>query len=355
MARRGTVLLQNDDDLLPLADKNGLTISVVGPHAQPTPTSGGGAAKVDAVDPRSILGAVLEIAPGISLSRDPDKLADSDAVVVCVGFDDKLEGEALDRPFELPWKQEMLIRDCVAANPNTVVVLIAGGGVAMGNWIDNVKAVLHAWYPGEIGTLALAEILFGRCNPSGKLPISIERNPVDAPAYDNYLPPGANLYTEPDFGFRPIPVFPVSYKEGVFVGYRHYDRAGTEPLFPFGYGLSYTTFRYENLEIEQHEHGATVQCDITNTGDIAGDEIVQVYVGAPECSVERPVRELKGFSRISLSAGETGRVQFNLPRRAFAFYDVKTQSWRIEPGTFTIEIAASARDIRLSSDICLGS
>jgi beta-glucosidase len=347
VARRGTVLLRNEGPVLPLSNTI-RTLSVVGPRAFPTPTSGGGSAKVDPVDPRSILGCILEIAPEVQVTRSEETLSQSDAVVVCVGFDSGSEGEGADRPFELPWKQAELIRKCAAANPNTIVVIVAGGGVDMANWIDSVKAVLHAWYPGEIGAMAVAEILFGRCNPSGKLPISIERSWRDAPAYGHYLPDGAHIDPIPDYEGRGRPVFPIRYEEGVFVGYRHYDRNGTAPLFAFGHGLSYTSFTYGGLTMERSDTGVTVSCTVTNSGTVAGGEVVQVYVGDPQCSVARPMRELKGFARVELAAGESRTVRIELPERAFAFYDVAGKRWRIEPGEFVIEVGASSRDIRLT-------
>lgn len=350
VARKGTVLLKNEGPLLPL-DLGMRRLSVLGPCAFPTPTSGGGAAKVEAIDPRSILGSVLELAPNVNVSRDEDTLAQSDAVLVCVGFDAATEQEGADRPFGLPWKQVELIRKCAAANPNTIVVIVGGGGVAMADWIDPVKAVVHGWYPGEIGSVAIAEILFGRCNPSGKLPISIERTWRDAPAYGAYLPDGESLYTDPDYCSQCRPFFQVHYKECVFVGYRHYDRNGTAPLFAFGHGLSYTTFTYGGLTIERSDTGVAVCCTVTNSGAVAGGEVVQVYVGDPQSTVPRPVRELKGFTRVELAAGESQTVRIELPERAFAFYDVTAKRWRIEPGEFVIEVGASSRDIRLTGRI----
>ena len=347
VARRGTVLLKNEGSLLPLKKEAG-RLSVVGPNACPTPASGGGAALVEAIDPRSILGAVLDQAPDVRISRDEAAVGHSDAVLVCVGLNDKREGEAFDRPFELPWQQVALIRECVAANPNVIVVVNAGGGVAMGDWIDDVSAVLHGWYPGEVGAVAVAEILFGAINPSGKLPMSIERVWRDAPAYGHYLPEGADFYTEPDFTSQCRPVFQVPYAEGVFAGYRHYDRTGKDPLFAFGHGLSYTSFSYADMRFEWTAEGATVFCAVTNTGPVAGEEVVQVYVGDSECSVPRPVRELKGFARVALAPGESRIVRVDLPRRAFMFFDADNAAWKLEPGTFNIEIGASSRDIRLT-------
>lgn len=347
VARRGTVLLKNDSSALPLG-KAVRTLCVVGPNACPTPTSGGGAAVVEAINSCSILGSVLELAPDVRVSRDEGDVSQSDAVLVCVGLNEKLEGEAFDRPFELPWQQVDLIRKCAAANPRTVVVVNAGGGVAMGDWIDGVKAVLYGWYPGEVGSLAVAEILFGHTNPSGKLPISIERSSVDAPAYGRYLPEGSDFYTDPDFFSQFRPPFEIRYEEGVFFGYRHYDHTGKEPLFAFGHGLSYAKFEYADIKCETIEDEVRVTCTVTNTGTCLGEEVVQVYIGSAQGDKPRPLRELKGFDRVALQAGESRTVRVDLPPEAFDSYDATGALVKGRPGRFTIEIGASARDIRLS-------
>lgn len=354
-AREGSVLLRNRDGLLPLAPTM-KTLAVVGPAACPTPTSGGGAARVAAVDPVSILGAINRLAPAVRLTRGErdDDLKTADAVIVCVGYDAEREREGCDRPFELPWPQVQLIRRCTAANPNTIVVVVAGGGVEMASWIDGTAAVLHAWYPGENGCQAVAEILFGEVNPSGRLPFTLERAWPDAAAFGHYIPEGEAHYADPDYVSQYRPAFDVAYAEGVFGGYAHFDRSGTAPLFPFGFGLSYTTFAYAGLAVRATaEGGAEVRFRVRNTGGCAGAEVAQVYVGDLVATVPRPVKELKGFVKLFLQPGEEREAVVTLERRAFAFYDVATHAWCVEPGEFRISVGASARDLRLNASLTL--
>lgn len=352
VARKGVVLLKNERALLPLKLKGG-QINIVGPYASATPT-GGGAARVEPVDPQSILGSVSDLAPEVDVIRGELKMESAAAVIVCVGFNEKLEHEGSDRPFELPWEHEALIRRCAKANPNTIVVLFGGGAIGMDTWVDEVAAVLHAWYPGEKGGLAVAEILLGLVNPCGKLPISIERRWEDAPAFANYIPNGAAIYEAPDYVGRGRPQLDVHYEEGVFCGYRHYDKTGAAPLFPFGHGLSYTTFGYSGLKLTRTTNGEVeVAFTVKNTGAVAGREITQIYIGDAQASVPRPLRELKGFETVSLKPGESAEVKVSLGQRAFSFYDVAAKQWRLEPGEFQIEVGASSRDLRLNGCITL--
>jgi beta-glucosidase len=267
----------------------------------------------------------------------------ADAVVLAAGFDATDEGESSDRMFRLPPGQDELISQIAAANKNTIVVLNSGGGVDMSAWIDEVPALLQAWYPGQEGGTALAQLLFGGFSPSGRLPISIERRWEDNPVHDSYYPkPGEKE---------------VEYKENVFVGYRHYDKAGIKPLFPFGYGLSYTTFAYKNLQVSPAEASGdphvVVSFDVTNTGRRPGADVAQVYVGDSHAPVPRPVKELKGFSRTELNPGETKHVQVEMDRRAFSYYDVKSHSWTIAPGDFDIYVARSSAEIELTGKVTL--
>lgn len=355
-AREGMVLLRNRDNLLPLNAKPGMRICVAGPAANPTPTSGGGAAEVKAVDPVSILGAICALAPEATVLRTDraEELAKADAVIVCVGYDAEREREGLDRPWELNWHRDVnVIRHCQNHNSNTIVVIVAGGGVEMASWIDKTAAVLHAWYPGENGCQAIAEILFGTVNPSGRLPISIARSWEDGAAAD-YMPPGGSHYTVPDYDWPARAVFDVKYAEGVFVGYRHFDRTGKTPLFPFGFGLSYTTFEYAGLRVQKNAAGGVdVTFRVRNTGTRAGAEVAQVYVGDVQSSVPRPVKELKGFARLVLDSGQEQETTVTLDRRAFAFYDVARQDWVVEPGDFRICVASNAQDVRLEAKLAM--
>ncbi len=264
--------------------------------------------------------------------------AQADAVVLAVGFDAEDEGESSDREFQLPPVQDELIREISSANKNTVVALTSGGGVDMSGWIDRIPALLETWYSGQEGGMALAQILFGDFSPSGKLPISIERRWEDNAVHDSYYPNSGSKDVE--------------YKEGIFVGYRHFDKSGIKPLFPFGYGLSYTTFSYKNLIISRGsasgDQTVVVSFDITNTGSRRGAEVAQVYVGDKHAPVPRPVKELKGFAKVDLTPGETKYVEVTLDRRAFSYYDVSHHAWTVSPGDFEIDVARSAAEIELT-------
>jgi beta-glucosidase len=257
----------------------------------------------------------------------------ADAVVLCVGFDRTSEGEGSDRPFALPEAQLELIRRVLEANRNVIVVLNAGGNLDMSPFLENAAAVLHAWYPGEEGGTAVAEILTGAVNPSGKLPASFERRWEDSPVHDSYYDVNNSRH--------------VRYSEGIFVGYRHYDRSPVKPLFPFGFGLSYTTFTYSGLKLVAEGDHAVVRFTLTNTGTRAGAEVAQVYVGERHPKVPRPVKELKGFARVALQPGESREVTVELDRRAFSYYDESSADWKLQPGRFDISVGGSSQAIAL--------
>ena len=282
------------------------------------------------------------VRPETLVSAEAKSLAShADAVVLAVGFDPSSEGESGDRTFQLPPGQDELIHQIAAANKNTVVVITSGGGVNMAPWVDQIPALLQAWYPGQEGGTALAQLLFGEFNPSGRLPISIERRWEDNAVHDSYYPKKGEKKVE--------------YREGVFVGYRHFDKSGIKPLFPFGYGLSYTTFAFKNLTVSpaSGDQLVTVAFDVSNTGARSGAEVAQVYVGDKHAKVPRPVKELKGFARVELNPGETKHVQVTLDRRAFSYYDVKSHSWTVAPGDFDIYVARSSAEIELTGKATL--
>jgi beta-glucosidase len=269
--------------------------------------------------------------------------AKADAVIICVGFDPKTEGEGADRTFQLPGGQDELIRQISSINKNTIVVITAGGNVDMTQWVDRVPAILHAWYPGQEGGRALAQIIFGDYSPSGKLPVSFERRWEDNPTFHSYYPkPGESR---------------VQYSEGVFVGYRQYDRSETKPLFAFGHGLSYTKFEYSGLSVSPQSANATgpvtVSFEVKNTGQREGAEIAQLYVGDSHASIPRPVKELKGFAKINLKPGESKQVTLTLDCRAFSFYDVKKSDWNAEAGEFPILVGGASDDIQLKGKFTL--
>ena len=265
----------------------------------------------------------------------------ADAVVVAVGFDPSSESEGSDRTFQLPPAQDELIQQLAAVNKNIIVVVTSGGGVDMTRWLDHVPALFEAWYPGQEGGTALAQLLFGEYSPSGKLPVSFERRWEDNAIHDNYYPKNADKK--------------VVYAEGVFLGYRYFDQAQVKPAFPFGFGLSYTTFAYKNLSITPAratgDQLVTVGFDVTNTGTHPGAEVAEVYVGEPHPSIPRPVKELKGFAKVQLNPGETRHVSVTLDRRAFAYYNVKNHDWTVDAADFNIYVGGSSAHIELTDKI----
>ena len=266
-----------------------------------------------------------------------------------------VEHESGDRPFALDPAQRNLIDAVTALNPNTIAVVSVGGGVEMASWIGKVKGLFYAWYPGTYGTAALAEALFGEYNPSGKLPISIEKRAEDSHYAGRYLPEGAELsYTWPGWGQNPK-VHDVSYTEGVFTGYRWYDHQDIDPLFPFGFGLSYTTFAVGKPQLSaatiRENDVVTVKVEVTNTGTRAGAEVLQLYVAPPKSDVERPVRELKDFGKVTLQAGETGSVEMQLNWKDLAYWDEGRKAWTVVPGRYGIEMGTSSREIHSSSTL----
>jgi beta-glucosidase len=269
----------------------------------------------------------------------------ADVAVVCVGYDYLTEGEGFERNWELPDRQADLIRAVSAVNSNTVVVLTGGGPCATDRWIDSVPGMLMAWYLGENGATAVAEILFGNVNPSGKLPVTFDARLEDNPSTPFFRADWSKK--EP---------YPIEYTEGIFMGYRGTDRSGIDPLFPFGFGLSYTTFELSGLRLSEPEAGdetLRAVCTVKNTGHRPGAEVVQLYIGDPESSVPRPVRELKGFQRVELQPGESRRVVFALSERDFSFFDAETKQWVFEPGAFDVFVGSSSRDLPLSQRMVL--
>lgn len=264
----------------------------------------------------------------------------ADVAVVCAGFNPLVEGENRDRPFELPPEQTDLIRRVAEVNPKTVVVLVAGGGVAWDGWLTNVPAVLHAWYPGQEGGRAVADVLCGLVNPSGRLPVSFEKQWKDNPSAPYYLKP------------LDVRMHKAVYGEGVYVGYRGYDRNGVEPQFCFGHGLSYTTFAFDHLGLQTNsDGGVSVRFEVNNTGRVAGAEVAQVYVAPPDGEIDRPPQELKGFSKVFLEPGKSETVSIQLPARAFQYWHPVRKQYRINGGLHEIRVGASSRDIRIKGKV----
>lgn len=271
--------------------------------------------------------------------------ARADAVVLSVGYDPTTEAENWDRTFRLPPGQEQLIQRISAVNPRTIVVLNSGGAVDMNAWGDRVAAVVQAWYPGQEGNRALAEILTGATNPSGRLPFSWDRRWEENPSSPYYYPDSGSMQ--------------IHYREGIFTGYRGYERAKVAPRYPFGHGLSYTTFRYANATVSPAAGRTpadprwTLSLDVTNTGARAGAAVVQVYVGQRSPPVPRPVKELKGYARQALEPGQTARVTVPLDLRSLAYYDVAGRQWRADAGTYDVLVGSSSADMMLRATITL--
>jgi beta-glucosidase len=249
-------------------------------------------------------------------------------VVIAAGYDADSEGEGGDRTFELPLGQDELIAAIAAVNKKTIVVITSGGNVDSESWIATVPAVVETWYGGQDGGTALGEMLFGEVDPSGHLPATFERKAEDNPTFANYYPAAGSVKVE--------------YKEGVFVGYRGYEHNNVQPLFPFGYGLSYTTFGFSNLKVKADSGmaGATVTFDVKNTGKRAGADVAQVYVGDDVAT--EPAKQLKGFERVMLQPGETKHVTVKLDGRAFAYYDVEAKAWKEKAGSWNVMVGDSS-------------
>ncbi len=261
----------------------------------------------------------------------------ADMVLLFVGLTEHIESEGTDRAdLHLPEGQDALIEAVAAANPKTVVVLQSGAPVIMESWIDRVAALAEAWYPGEECGNSIADILFGDVNPSARLPTTFFRRAEDVPSLDNF--PGDHVE--------------VRYDEGLYVGYRHFDRAGIEPLYPFGHGLSYTKFDYRNASIRATgENRFEVTLEVGNTGDRSGAEVVQCYVAAPDAPIERPPKELKAFQRVELSAGERKKITLALGPESFAYWDPSRRQWTVAPGKYRLLIGASSREIRWTGEV----
>jgi beta-glucosidase len=282
------------------------------------------------------------VASADMLSADSQKIVrDADAVLVTVGFDQSTESEGFDRTYEMPWPQNELIAQVAALNPRTIVSVTAGGAVETAPWIAKVPVLLHNYYPGQQGSTALAQILLGDRSPEGHLPFSWERTLEQNPASAHYA-------EEPGDGRV------VHYAEGMFLGYRFYTSMHQEPLFPFGFGMSYSKFAFSHLTVTKGSGSdVTVAFDAQNTGSRAGADVAQVYVGNPSAKVKRPLMELKQFSKVRLKPGEVQHVVLHLNKRAFSYYDVDAKDWRMDPGEFVIYVGDSSEATVLKQSLQL--
>ena len=356
VAEETIVLLKNEDGLLPLPEKE--EIAFIGKYARQPRFQGGGSSHINS---HKVTGAwdvvkdwgSITFAEGYGDQEDVtdealiaeavEKAGKAKAAVIFAGLPDAFESEGFDRShMGMPNCQNELINRVAAVQPNTIVVLHNGSPVEM-PWADQVKGIVEAYLSGQAVGAAVVDILFGKVNPSAKLPETFPYKLEDNPSYLYYLGEGDK----------------VEYREGVFVGYRYYDTKKMDVRFPFGYGLSYTTFAYSNLKLSAAQikdtDTLTVSVDVTNTGSMAGKEVVQLYVSDVESTVIRPVKELKGFDKVNLQPGETKTVTFTLGKRAFAYWNTQIHDWHVESGEFRILVGKSSRDIQLEETVTVES
>ena len=350
-AREGIVLLKNES-ILPI-NKN-KKILLTGNFIEEL-AKGGGSAAVEGYNIVSMLDALkAEFGDNLTYIDNPtdEEITSADVVIVSIGT---LDNEGWDTPFELPEETNEKIKDISLVNKNVVVVVNTGGGVEMTPWEKDVAGIIYSWYVGQNGEIALAEILSGKTNPSGKLPISIEKQFTDSPGA-NYLPEGTELYSgwSEDMNMQ-YPQINVEYKEGVLVGYRWYETKNIQPLYAFGHGLSYTSFEFKNLHLSSNkiigDYPVTVHFTLTNTGNYDGAEVAQLYVQDIEASVIRPLKELKGFKKVFLKKGDSATVEMELTKKDLSFYDVESKSWKAEPGDFKILVGNASTKILLEATL----
>lgn len=370
VAQESVVLLKNDQNILPLNAASVKSIAVIGANATRKNSMGGGSSQVKAlyeITPLQGLknqaaNVVYNYAPGYEIKRGavttPEMIQQaveaakkSDVAVIVGGFthgydyavwsDNAYDAEDTDKPnMKLPFGQDELIKAVVKANPNTIVVLVTGGPVDMTPWIKDVKGIVSAWYGGMEGGNALAEVIFGKVNPSGKLTVTFPKVLEDSPAHKLGDYPGKDKVAV--------------YREDIFVGYRYFDTYKVDPQFAFGHGLSYTTFEYKNLKLEKASNGeVNATFSITNTGKVFGGEVAQVYVRKNKSQIKRADKELKGFQKVFLQPGESKTVTVKLTPDAFQYFDEKQNSWATEKGDYSILVGGASNAIRINGIVNL--
>ncbi len=344
-AGESVVLLKNDDALLPLAE--GTRVAVIGDFAETPRYQGAGSSAVNSIKVDTFLDCLNDsglhsvgFAPGFDRQGKPEATkqaeavalaAEADAVLLCLGLDEIKESEGLDRAdMKLADNQIELLQAVREANPNTVVIVNAGASLET-PWLAHCKALVYGALGGQAGAGAMVDVLTGKINPGGKLAETWANAYADTPARDHFAGPGRT----------------VQYREGLYVGYRYYQTAGVPVAFPFGHGLSYTQFAYSDLHADAHSATLTV----TNTGDRAGAEIVQLYAAKPNAEIFRPAQELKAFAKVQLAAGESKTVTLTLDDKAFRYWNTRTDSWEVEGGTYELRVGASSADIRLTAAV----
>ncbi|MDB5191612.1 MAG: glycoside hydrolase family 3 [Segetibacter sp.] len=369
VAEEGIVLLKNDNKLLPLSSTV-KSIAVIGYNAERKQGMGGGSSQAKAfyeVTPLEGIKYVggnkvnITYSPGYKIERGAtadrsmirqavEAASKADVAVIVGGWthgynysvwsDNAYDAEDVDKPnMTMPFGQDELITAVLKANPKTVVVLMGGGPIDMTQWVNNTPAILQAWYPGMEGGNALARILFGQVNPSGKLPMTFMKTLADAPSEK--------------IGITTKDTQRLYYTDDIYVGYRYFDTYKVEPQFAFGHGLSYTTFDYSGLKVQGGKNKATVTFTVKNTGNVAGAEVAQVYVNQPKSTLPRPEKELKAFEKVMLQPGQQKTVTLTLNEDAFQYYNDGLNKWVLEPGAFNIMIGGSSRAIKLNGKVTL--
>ncbi len=353
IAEDSIVLLKNKDNILPL--KLNKNIAIIGDMAKSPRYQGSGSSTINPYKIENALDTFLEnnikfeYAKGyerIDLKNDKKLLEEAikiaeknEIVIVFAGLTENYESEGIDRKnIDIPINQNKLIQEICKVNNNVIVVLSNGSPIAM-PWKDDVKAIITGYLGGEAGGRAIVNCLIGKVNPSGKLSESYPKDLSDTPCYNYY--PGTELISE--------------YKESIYVGYRYYDKVNKEVLFPFGFGLSYTQFQYSNLKVNKYDDKIEVKFKIKNIGKVTGKEIAQIYISQIEPKIYKPNKELKEFVKIELSPNEEKEIAIKLNRKSFEYYNTETKSWKIEEGTYQIQIGKSSRDIVLKQEIYINS
>ncbi|WP_373147201.1 beta-glucosidase family protein [Bacteroides xylanisolvens] len=349
VAEEGIVLLENRDNILPLDPAVNRKILLTGKFVSEIPRGYGAAEVIGYNNVRLVDALQKEFGRTVYYIEHPTvaELQEADIVILSMGTRDR---EAVERPFTLPDEEEGFMRYITSNHKNVIAVINSGSAINMSAWNDKVAALIYGWYGGQSGFEALTDIITGKVNPSGKLPISIEKDFKDSPAW-GYLPKGASLYNECKNEFM-IKVYDIHYNEDILVGYRWYDTQKIEPLYPFGHGLSYTTFSLTKpeLTVKKITGSQPIKCTVvlTNIGKRKGSEVVQLYVREDNPTLLRPVKELKQFDKIALSPGEKRIVEFELTKQDFAFWDEQSHGWKVNPGRYTIMLGTSSKAIEHS-------
>ena len=341
------VLLKNEDSILPLAA--GKSVAIIGDFAEKPRYQGAGSSMVNPTKVETLLDAAKEAGMSVAgfakgykrdggsdqamLTEAVELAKKADVVILAIGLAESSESEGLDRAhIKMADNQKELIKAVAEVNKNVVAVVSAGSAIETG-WAADCKAILHGYLGGQASGGAMCDVLTGKVNPSGKLSETLPLTLEDTPAAKDYPATGQNSY----------------YKEGLFIGYRYYDTANVEVAFPFGYGLSYTSFEYSNVKASDK----AVTFTLTNTGKVAGAEVAQIYVSKPDGAVVRPAKELKGFTKVVLAPGESKEVTVELDDKAFRYFNTKTNKWEVEGGEYQILVGASSRDIRLTAGVAV--